>query len=105
MRDTREPLTEKYVHRPLKQRSVFTQCCWYSYILQWNNLIAAERSFWILPSLVEQPAMSNCITLLYVYCVLGGDDKAILLVLLARKLQTKLFPYRNWVTVIVDMCC
>lgn len=45
--------------------------------------------------------MSNCITLLYVYCVLGGDDKVILLVLLARKLQAKLFPYRNYVTIVV----
>lgn len=23
---------------PLKQKSVFTQCCWYSYTLQWYNL-------------------------------------------------------------------
>lgn len=41
--------------------------------------------------------MSNCITLLYVCCGLGGDDKVILLILLARKLQAKLFPYRNYV--------
>lgn len=38
MRDTREPLTEKYVHRPLKQKSVFTQCFWYPYILQRYDL-------------------------------------------------------------------
>lgn len=44
--------------------------------------------------------MSNCITLLYVYYVLGGDDKVIPLVLLARKLQAKLFPYRNYVIIV-----
>lgn len=44
--------------------------------------------------------MSNCITLLYVYYMLGRDDKVTLLVLLARKLQTKLFPYRNYVIVL-----
>jgi len=54
-----------------------------------------------LPSLVELPAMSNCITLLCVYCVLGGDNKVILLVLLARKLQTKIFPYRNYVIIVL----
>lgn len=62
---------------------------------------ATEGSFQLLPLLVELPAMSNCITLLYVYCVLGGDTKVMLLVLLARKLQTKLFPYRNYVIIVV----
>lgn len=94
MRDTREPLTEKYVHlsRNLSLHNVVgtpTPC---SGIISSNS---SRKIFLVLPLLVEQPAMSNCITLLYVYYVLGGDDKVVLLVLLARKLQTKLFPYRN----------
>lgn len=54
-----------------------------------------------MPLLVELPALSNCITLLQVYYVLGGDYKVILLVLLARKLYAKLFPYRNHVIIVL----